>query len=119
MDRENIKNKIAKAIEDVRKTKPLVPSITNTVTINLVANTQLAVGGAAAMVYLDDEATGIAYLSDSFYINLGTIFDFYLDTLKPLADYLEENNHKWVLDPVAAGLGSKRTEAIKYFKDKS
>lgn len=119
MNKEQIKEDIKRAIEDVRRTKPMAPSITNTVTVNFVANAQLAVGGAAAMCYLEDEAIGLASISDSFYINLGTMFDFYMETLKPLADFLEENNHKWVLDPVAAGLGSMRSEAIVYFKDKS
>lgn len=118
MNKNEIKENIKKAVEDVRRTKPMAPSITNTVTVNLVANTQLAVGGAAAMAYLEDEVIGLASISKSFYINLGTMFDFYMDTLAPLADYLEENNHKWVLDPVAAGLGEKRSQAINYFKDK-
>ncbi|WP_297281348.1 hydroxyethylthiazole kinase [uncultured Anaerococcus sp.] len=118
MNKNEIKENIKRAVEDVRRTKPMAPSITNTVTVNLVANTQLAVGGAAAMAYLEDEVIGLASISKSFYINLGTMFDFYMDTLAPLADYLEENNHKWVLDPVAAGLGEKRSQAINYFKDK-
>lgn len=118
MNKNEIKENIKKAVEEVRGTKPMAPSITNTVTVNLVANTQLAVGGAAAMAYLEDEVIGLASISESFYINLGTMFDFYMDTLAPLADYLEENNHKWVLDPVAAGLGEKRSQAINYFKDK-
>lgn len=118
MNKDQIKENIKKSVEDVRKTKPMAPSITNTVTVNLVANTQLAVGGAAAMAYLEDELIGLASISESFYINLGTMFDFYMDSLAPLADYLEENNHKWVLDPVAAGLGEKRSQAINYFKDK-
>ena len=118
MNKSKIKEDIKRAIDDVRKTKPMAPSITNTVTVNFVANAQLGVGGAAAMCYLEDEATSLASISDSFYINLGTMFDFYLDTLKPLADFLYKNNHKWILDPVAAGLGSMRSEAIKYFKDK-
>ena len=95
----------------------MAPSITNTVTINFVANAQLAVGGAAAMVYLKDEAVALASMSDSFYVNLGTIFDFYTDTFKGLSDYLKETDHKWVLDPVAAGLGEIRTESINLFKD--
>lgn len=119
MDEQELKQGITKAVEDVRKTKPMAPSITNTVTVNFVANAQLAVGGAAAMVYLADEAEAIASISQSFYVNLGTMFDFYMDTLEPLSDYLHENNHKWVLDPVAAGLGQMRSQAIDYFKDKT
>ena len=44
------------AVETVKRTNPMAGLITNSVTINLVANAQLAVGGSAAMVYLPDEA---------------------------------------------------------------
>jgi len=46
----NIQKQIIEAVNTVRNTNPLAGSITNTVTINLVANAQLAVGGSAAMV---------------------------------------------------------------------
>ena len=40
-----IQNQIIKAVEDVNRTNPMAGSITNSVTINFVANAQLAVGG--------------------------------------------------------------------------
>ena len=65
-----IREQIHEAVEKVKKVKPMAPSITNTVTINLVANTQLAVGGSAAMVYLPDEGEALAEIAESFYINV-------------------------------------------------
>ena len=53
--KESLRREIREAVRRVRKENPMAPSITNTVTINLVANAQLAVGGSAAMVYLADE----------------------------------------------------------------
>ena len=50
-----VQEKIRQAVRTVRETNPMAPSITNSVTINFVANAQLAVGGSAAMVYLPDE----------------------------------------------------------------
>ena len=50
MTKEEIQQEIKQAVERVRAKTPLVPSITNSVTINLVANAQLAAGGSAAMV---------------------------------------------------------------------
>ncbi len=52
---EQIKQNIVKAVKEVRVTNPMAGSVTNTVTIDFVANAQLAVGGSAAMVYLPDE----------------------------------------------------------------
>ena len=48
INKEDIKNQMIQAVEKVKQTNPMAGSITNTVTINLVANTQIAVGGAAA-----------------------------------------------------------------------
>ena len=55
IESEQIKQNIVKAVEEVRATNPMAGSVTNTVTIDFVANAQLAVGGSAAMVYLPDE----------------------------------------------------------------
>ncbi len=44
-----IRDNIADAVRRVRETTPLAQSFTNFVTINLVANAQLAAGGTAAM----------------------------------------------------------------------
>ena len=55
MINEGIQNQIVQAVERVKRTNPMVGSITNMVTINFVANAQLALGGSAAMVYLSEE----------------------------------------------------------------
>ena len=44
IDKKGIQNQIIQAVETVKAKNPMVGSITNTVTINLVANAQLAVG---------------------------------------------------------------------------
>ena len=60
ISKTEIQKQIVQAVETVKRTNPMAGSITNTVTINLVANAQLAVGGAAAMVYLPDEGEFLA-----------------------------------------------------------
>ena len=57
--------------------------ITNSVTINFVANAQLAVGGSAAMVYLPDEGEFLANAGGATYINVGTLMPIYEKTLPP------------------------------------
>lgn len=74
--KKDIKNRITQAVETVRRTNPMAGSITNTVTINFVANAQLAVGGSAAMVYLPDEGEFLAQAGGAAYINVGTILPF-------------------------------------------
>ena len=56
IDSEQLKQNVVKAVEKIRATNPMAGSITNTVTIDFVANAQLAVGGSAAMVYLPTRA---------------------------------------------------------------
>ncbi|MGI6050437.1 MAG: hydroxyethylthiazole kinase, partial [Acetivibrionales bacterium] len=80
-DKENLKKQIIQAVEKVKETNPMAGSITNTVTINFVANTQLAVGGSAAMVYMPDEGELIAKSGGATYINVGTLFPIYEQTL--------------------------------------
>ncbi|HIU64765.1 MAG TPA: hydroxyethylthiazole kinase [Candidatus Avacidaminococcus intestinavium] len=117
MQVEEIKTKIKAAVIAAKKAKPLVGSITNAVTINFVANAQLAAGGSAAMVYLPDEGQTLAQLSNAFYINVGTMLPIYAEALPKTAAVLAASNKPWVLDPVAIGIGSLRTDILRKFKE--
>ena len=102
---------------DVREQTPLAQSFTNFVTINLVANAQLAAGGTAAMSYLPDDVIATAEIAGSNYINVGTLLPFFKDALPEIARKLHENGKTWVLDPVAAGIGETRTFILESFRD--
>lgn len=112
-----LRTRIADAVHAVRSTTPLAQSFTNFVTINLVANAQLAVGGTAAMSYLPDDVLDIAAICGATYINVGTLLPFYKDALADIAHGLHEQGKPWVLDPVAAGLGATRTAILESFRD--
>ncbi|PWJ48486.1 hydroxyethylthiazole kinase [Faecalicatena contorta] len=112
----DIQKQIIQAVDEVKKTNPMAGSITNSVTINFVANAQLAVGGSAAMVYLPDEGEFLAKAGGATYINVGTLTPIYGQTLPLTAKTLYENGKPWVLDPVAVGIGSLRTELLRQFK---
>lgn len=117
MDKEQIKGKIRAAVEAVKGNNPMAGSITNTVTINLVANAQLAVGGSAAMVYLPDEGEFLAKAGGAMYMNVGTLFPIYEETLPRAAKALHLAGKPWVLDPVAIGIGELRTKLLHSFKE--
>jgi hydroxyethylthiazole kinase len=95
----------------------LAQSFTNFVTINLVANAQLAVGGSAAMSYLPDDIADVSAISGASYINVGTLLPFFAQALPEIAQHFAELGHPWVLDPVAAGLGNTRTKILTSFKN--
>ena len=117
MNKEQIKAKIRTAVEAVKENNPMAGSITNTVTINLVANAQLAVGGSAAMVYLPDEGEFLAKAGGAMYMNVGTLFPIYEETLPRAAKALQAAGRPWVLDPVAIGIGELRTKLLRSFKE--
>ena len=116
IEKETLEAQVARAAQEVRETCPVAPSITNTVTINFVANAQIAVGGSAAMVYLPDEGEAMAEMGGAVYINVGTLLPVYADTLPATAKRLHELNKPWVVDPVAVGMGKLRTQLLADFK---
>lgn len=116
MSKIDIQKQMKQAVETVKQTNPMAASITNSVTINFVANAQLAVGGSAAMVYLPDEGEFLAQVGGATYINVGTLLPIYEETLPHVAKILYENKKPWVLDPVAVGIGSLRTKLLQQFK---
>ena len=110
-----IRDNIADAVRRVRETTPLAQSFTNFVTINLVANAQLAAGGTAAMSFLPDDVIETAKIAGANYINVGTLLPFYKDALPEIAQRLNYLDKPWVLDPVAAGIGT-RPAILQAFK---
>lgn len=107
---------IAKAVREVKETTPLAQSFTNFVTVNLVANAQLAAGGTAAMSYLPDDIIDTAAIAKATYINVGTLLPFFKDALGNIARSLQAMHHPWVLDPVAAGIGRTRSAILWAFR---
>ena len=81
IDSEQLKQHMVKAVEEIHTTNPMAGSITNTVTIDFVANAQLAVGGSAAMVYLPDEGEALVAGGGAIYLNMGTLFPIYEQTI--------------------------------------
>ena len=115
--KDEIKKQIIEAVNKVKAANPMAGSITNSVTINFVANAQLAVGGSAAMVYLPDEGEFIANAGGATYINVGTLTPIYEETLPRTAKALFEAKKPWVLDPVAIGIGELRAKLLLGFKE--
>ena len=116
IEQSKLEASIAKAAADVRANNPLAGSITNTVTIDFVANAQLAVGGSAAMVYLPDEGETLVAAGGAVYLNMGTLFPIYEETIPRTAAAAQAAGKPWVLDPVGIGIGSLRTKLLSGLK---
>lgn len=113
---EKLRSDLQETAMRVKKENPMAGSITNTVTVNLVANAQLAVGGSAAMIYLPDEGEGMAQLAGAMYINMGTLLPIYEETLPRTVRALQAERKPWVLDPVGIGLGALREKILLGFQ---
>ncbi len=117
MTEEEIRTQIMHAAETVRRTNPMAPSLTNTVTVNFVANAQIAVGGSAAMFYLPDEGEALGALGGATYFNVGTLLPVYEQTVPLTLEALRHAGKPWVLDPVAVGVGALRTKLLLQMKE--
>lgn len=108
MDIKTMIDRVAAAVQAVREANPLAGSVTNGVTMEFVANAQLAAGGSAAMVYLPDEAEYLVEASGAFYVNMGTLMPVYEETIPAATRKAVALGRPWVLDPVGIGIGSLR-----------
>lgn len=114
---DQLKSGIEEAVAKVRQENPLAGSVTNGVTMDFVANAQLAVGGSAAMVYLPDEGETLVAAGGAVYLNMGTLLPVYEETLPRTAAAAHAAGKPWVLDPVGIGIGQLRTDLLSKLKE--
>ncbi|WP_251211953.1 hydroxyethylthiazole kinase [Adlercreutzia murintestinalis] len=117
MDIDVLRSTLGCAAERVRAEKPLAGSVTNGVTMDFVANSQLAAGGSAAMVYLPDEAERLVNVGGALYLNMGTLLPVYEQTIPTAAAAARRAGKPWVVDPVGIGIGALRARLLADLKD--
>lgn len=100
----------AQLLEDLRARSPLVQCITNAVVTNFTANVLLAIGAAPAMVDIPSEAGQFASVASGVLINLGTPREEQRAAMVEAVQAANAAGTPWVLDPVAIGTLSVRTE---------
>ncbi|WP_167955846.1 hydroxyethylthiazole kinase [Anaerosporobacter faecicola] len=97
-------------LENVRKKAPLVHNITNYVTVNDVANVELACGGSPIMSDDRNEVEEITSICGGLNINIGTLNQQTIPSMFLAGKKANAMGHKVVLDPVGAGASKLRTE---------
>ncbi len=117
MEKAELERLVAEAVDAARREMPLVGSVTNAVSVNFVANAQLATGGSAAMVYLPDEAECLAQAGSALYLNMGTLLPVHEETMPAAARAMHAAGKPWVLDPVGIGIGSLRSNILQALKE--
>jgi len=97
----------------VRRTRPLVHSMTNFVVMNETANAILAAGGSPVMSDAIDEAADLASISSALVLNIGTLYRSSIDSMVFAGKAANAAGVPVVLDPVGAGATAFRTAAAR------
>ncbi|KAI9346910.1 Hydroxyethylthiazole kinase family-domain-containing protein [Obelidium mucronatum] len=100
---QTLVNQIANALASIRRTTPLVHSITNYVVMNDNANIILAIGGSPIMAHSIDEAADIVSFCGSLVLNIGTLSNHWIQAMHIAGKKANEIGIPVVLDPVGAG----------------
>lgn len=108
---------IARVLERLRATRPLVHCLTNEVVQEITANVLLAAGASPAMVVALGEAPDFTRISGGLLINVGTPVSERLTVMQACALAAREAQVPWVLDPVAAGVLAWRDAEIQKLVD--
>ncbi|MBP2144121.1 hydroxyethylthiazole kinase [Methanococcus voltae] len=93
----------------VREMNPLVQSITNYVVMNSTANALLALGASPVMAHAKDELDEMVAIASSLVINIGTLDEYWIPSMKKAVKIATELDKPITLDPVGAGATKLRT----------
>jgi len=107
---DSILEKSINLIEKLRQESPLTHCITNVVTVRDCANAVLAVGGSPIMANAPEEAEEIVSIANSLVINIGTLTEEQIETMKKSAKQAAKMEKPLVLDPVGIGISKIRNE---------
>lgn len=95
----------------IRESAPLIHNITNFVAMQPTANALLAIGASPVMAHAVGELDDILRHAKALVINIGTLDDFWLDSMRVATKLAKQNNIPVVLDPVGVGASILRTES--------
>jgi hydroxyethylthiazole kinase len=101
----------------LRERKPLVHQITNYVVMNETANATLALGALPVMAHAHEEVEELASVAGALVLNIGTLSEYWIESMLLAAQAANRAGVPIVLDPVGAGATRLRTETAKRILD--
>ncbi len=107
-----MENNLWNYIQSVKNQSPLVHNITNFVVMNNTANALLAVGASPIMAHAKSEIKEMVAISNAVVINIGTLDEYWSESMLIAAEEAQRLNKTWILDPVGAGATSFRDEVL-------
>lgn len=93
----------------VRERRPLIHHMTNTVTMNDVANVTLALGASPVMAHALEEVEEMVSAAQALVLNLGTLTRERVDVMVQAGRRANQRGIPVILDPVGAGATTFRT----------
>ncbi|MDD7909755.1 hydroxyethylthiazole kinase [Pseudovibrio exalbescens] len=109
----NLIESACETLTKIRQTSPLVHNMTNIVVANTTANALLAIGASPAMVDGPEEAPELASVAGALVVNVGTVTPAQAEAMKLACAAAQKAGRPWVLDPVAVGALTFRTNLAK------
>lgn len=100
-------------VQLVRQISPLVHSITNYVVMNNTANALLAAGASPIMAHAKSEIREMVNIAHSVVINIGTLDEYWSESMLMAAESAHSIGKPWILDPVGAGATSYRDQVLQ------
>lgn len=91
------------SLRKINEKKPLVHCITNYVVANFTANGLLAIGASPVMADAIQEVAEMASKADALLLNIGTLNEQTIASMKAAGQSANEHHVPIVLDPVGAG----------------
>lgn len=107
-----MENNLWNYIQSVKNQSPLVHNITNFVVMNNTANALLAVGASPIMAHAKSEIKEMVAISNAVVINIGTLDEYWSESMLIAAEEAHRLNKTLILDPVGAGATSFRDEVL-------
>ena len=108
-----IVDKSLKAVSAMRKKRPRVHCITNTVAQHFTANVLLACGAVPSMTIAPEEIEGFVSQADAVLINLGTMDLSRTYSAKKAIEIAQNQGKPFVLDPVFVQASEPRLKLAK------
>lgn len=102
-----------KHIQSVRSKAPLIHNITNYVVMNTTANALLAAGASPIMAHAKSEVRDMVALAHATVINIGTLDEYWSESMLLAAETAHALGKPWVLDPVGAGATPFRDKILE------
>lgn len=100
---------VARDLDRVRSSSPVVHSITNYVVMEPTANALLALGASPVMAHAPEEMEDIVRIASALVLNIGTLSRPWIESMHRAGAAAGAKGIPVVLDPVGAGASSLRT----------